>query len=148
MAEINLTQAEADTLLAMEKRPEDDKAVTLPAGGQKFAVQLTSRDGREKFLLDLSRGRIDLQKIKFQNRARSVVILARLDLSGRPHRNPDGEDIPTPHLHLYCEDCGDKWAKPLPNDMFPNIDNELNILEDFMRFCNISSTPEVQMNLL
>ncbi|MCE2489463.1 MAG: hypothetical protein J4G17_05755 [Anaerolineae bacterium] len=132
----------------MKKQAENDQPVPLPAGGQKFAVQLTSQDGREKFLLDLSRGRIDLRKIKIQNRARSVVILARLDLSGRPHRNPDGEDVPTPHLHLYCEDYGDKWAKPLPKDIFPDTKNELKILEDFMRFCNIRSIAEVQMNLL
>ena len=62
MAEINLTQAEADALLAMEKHTEDDNPVPFPGGGQKFIIQLKSRDGREKFLLDLSRGRIDLRK--------------------------------------------------------------------------------------
>ncbi len=148
MAEIILTQAEADALLAMDKHTEDDSPVLLPVGGQKFAVKLTSRDGREKFFLDLSRGRIDLRRVKFQNRARNVLRLARLDLSGRPHRNPNGEDVPTPHLHLYCEGFDDKWAEPLPNDNFPDLENELNLLEDFMRFCNIRSTPEVQMNLL
>ena len=148
MEEINLTQAEADALLAMEKQTEDDKPVPFPGGGQKFIIQLTSRDGREKFLLDLSRGGIDLRKIKFQNRARNVVKLARLDLSGRPHRNPNGEDVPTPHLHLYCEDYGNKWAKPLPKDIFPDIENELKTLEDFMRLCNIRSTPLEHMHLL
>lgn len=148
MAAIDLTQQEADALLAMEKQPDDDRPVPFPAGGQKFAVQLSSRDGREEFLLDLSRGRIDLRRVKFQNRARHVVRLARLDLSGRPHRNPDGEDVPTPHLHLYCEGYDDKWARPLPKDKFPDTENELKILDDFMRFCNIRSTAEIQMNLL
>lgn len=148
MAEIILTQAEADALLAMDKHTEDDSPVLLPVGGQKFAVKLTSRDGREKFFLDLSRGRIDLRRVKFQNRARNVLRLARLDLSGRPHRNPDGEEVPAPHLHFYCEGFGDKWAKPLPKDMFPNGENELNLLEDFMRFCNIRDATAVQLHLM
>lgn len=106
MAEINLSQAEADALLAMEKRPEDDKSYRFPGGGQKHCINLRSRDGREKFLLDMYRGRINLRKITMQNRARKVVILARLDLHGPLHRNPDGEEIPTPHLHVYREGFG------------------------------------------
>ena len=132
----------------MEKQPEDEKPVLLPAGGQKFIVELVSQDGREKFLLDLSRARIDLRKLKFQNRARKVAILARLDLSGPPHRNPDGEEVPPPHLHLYCEGYGDKWAIPLPKEMFPDSESELSVLESFMRFCNIRDTAAVQLHLL
>ncbi|MCY3946985.1 MAG: hypothetical protein OXF44_11965 [Anaerolineaceae bacterium] len=148
MAEINLTQAEADALLAMEKHTVDERPVSFPVRGQKSVCKLKSRDGREEFFLDLSRGRIDLRKIKLQNRARKVVRLARLDLSGGPHQNPDGEYVPTPHLHLYCEGYDDKWAKPLPEDIFPETNNELVILEDFLRFCNIRGTQVVQMNLL
>ena len=73
-------------------------------------------DGREEFLLDIRRARIDLAKGTYQNRGREVVILARLDFGGAPHRNPDGEEIGSPHIHLYREGFGDKWAFPIPSE--------------------------------
>jgi hypothetical protein len=47
-------------------------------------------------------------------------VLVRLDLGGAPHRNRDDEEIGVPHLHLYREGFGDKWATPLPSDRFRN----------------------------
>lgn len=70
MAEINLTQAEADALIAMEKRRASEERVDFPMGGQSVVLPLQSADRREQFLLDLSRGRIDLLKVKMQNRGR------------------------------------------------------------------------------
>lgn len=77
-------------------------------------MPLQSLDKREHFLLDLSRGRIDLQKVKMQNRGRQVVVLVRLYLEGALHRNPDDTEVPAPHLHVYREGYGDKWAVPGP----------------------------------
>jgi hypothetical protein len=65
--------------------------------------------------------RIDLIKGTYQNRARYVVVLVRLDFGGKPHRNPDGEEIASPHLHIYREGVGDKWAYPVTADRFANI---------------------------
>ena len=96
MADIDLTQAEADALIAMEKHRTSDDPCGFPMGGESVSLRLGSADGREQFLLDLSRGRIDLRKVKMQNRGRQVVVLVRLDLGGPPHRNPDGEEIGTP----------------------------------------------------
>jgi hypothetical protein len=64
--------------------------------GQSLTVPLQSPHKREQFLLDLSRGRIDLLKVKMQSRARQVMVLAPIDLSGAPHRNPDDQEIPGP----------------------------------------------------
>ena len=91
MSDIDLTQAEADGLLAMPKVRANEDESDYPGTGGKIVVPLTSEDRREHFLLDIRRGRIDLLKGTYQNRARQVVILARLDFGGRPHRNPDGE---------------------------------------------------------
>ncbi len=147
MADINLTQAEADALIRMEKcRTTEDRA-EFPMSGQSLVLPLQSVDKREQFLLDLSRGRIDLLKVKMQNRARQVVVLVRLDLGGAPHRNPDDEEIPVPHLHLYREGYGDKWATPLPADRFRSTANIGTALEDFMRFCNISRPPHIERGL-
>lgn len=108
---------------------------------------MVSGDRREQFLLDLRRGRIDLAKGTYQNRARQVVVLARLDFGGAPHQNPDGGEIASPHLHLYREGYGDKWALPAPGDRFVNLSDPWQMLEDFMRFCNIVEPPIIRRGL-
>ena len=62
MADTNLTQTEADALLAMEKRRSDDAEWNYPDFGGYVTIPLISIDRRESFLLDLRRGRIDLGK--------------------------------------------------------------------------------------
>jgi hypothetical protein len=62
MPDINLTQAEANALIAMEKHSAYDQSYDYPAIGGSICVPLVSPDKRENFLLDVSRGRIDLQK--------------------------------------------------------------------------------------
>lgn len=96
MAEINLTQDEADKLMAMEKRAIDDKEWLFPPPGERVAIPPSSLDRRENFMLDVTRAQIKLSKATYQNRARVVVILMRLDLDGPPHTNPDGEVVPCP----------------------------------------------------
>jgi hypothetical protein len=147
MAEINLTQAEADALIAMEKHRASEEWSDFPMRGESVALPLQSANKREQFLLDLSRGRIDLLKVKMQNRGRQVVVLVRLDLGGAPHRNPDGEEVPTPHLHVYREGYGDKWAVPVPADRFRNPLDAWTTLEDFMRYGNITQPPHIDRGL-
>jgi hypothetical protein len=147
MADINLTQAEADALIAMEKHRANEERSDFPMGGQSVVVPLQSEDRREQFLLDLSRGRIDMLKVKLQNRGRQVVVLVRLDLGGAPHRNPDDEEIAAPHLHVYREGYGDKWAIPVPADSFRDTEDLWATLEDFLRFCNVTQPPHIERGL-
>lgn len=147
MADINLTQAEADALIALEKHRVSEDWYSFPALGGSLILPLQSHDRREQFLLDISQGRIDLFKVKMQNRARQVVVLVRLDLGGPPHRNPDGLEIPSPHLHIFCEGYGDKWAFPVPPDRFGKTSDVWQTLEDFMRYCNITQPPHIQRGL-
>lgn len=141
MADLNLTQAEADALLAIEKHRVDDQEWEYPITGGKLSVPLISVDRREDFVLDLSRNRITLEKHKFQTRGRQVVVLVRLDVGGSPHRNPDDEEISCPHLHIYREDYGDKWAQPVPQERFADLTDPQAMLNDFMRFCNVTQQP-------
>ena len=147
MSDLNLTQAEADALIAMEKHRANEEHADFPMGGQSLVLPLQSPDKREQFLLDLSRARIDLLKVKMQNRGRQVMVLVRLDLGGAPHRNPDGEEISVPHLHIYREGFGDKWAIAVPPDKFPAASDVWRTLEDFLRFCNISQPPHIERGL-
>jgi len=147
VAEIALTQAEADALLALPKHRVDSTEWPYPDLGGAVSVPLVSADRREAFVLDLRRGRIDLAKGTFQNRGRQVVILARLDFGGAPHRNPDGAEVGSPHLHLYREGFADKWAIPVPIDRFRDLADSWQTLQDFMHFCNIVEAPMIRRGL-
>jgi hypothetical protein len=57
-----------------------------------------------------------VSKCTYQERYAVIEILLRLDIDGPPHQNPDGVDVPCPHLHVYREGYGAKWAMPLPAD--------------------------------
>jgi hypothetical protein len=147
MAETTLTQAEADALLATEKRRVDENRHIYPSLGGSIVIPLVSVNKREHFLLDIARRRINLKKATYQNRARTVMILARLDLGGPPHENPDGEEISCPHLHTYREGFADKWAIAAPTTFFPRTEDLWASLEDFMRFCQITETPYIEKEL-
>ncbi len=147
MPEINLSQSEAQALIDMEKVKIDDQTTKYPILGGSITIPLVSRNKRESFLLDVSRGKIDLSKGTHQNRALQIVILVRLDFGGRPHRNPDNQEIPAPHLHVYREGFGDKWAVPLPAAHFPNINDPWQTLHDFMKYCNIVEPPNIEREL-
>lgn len=147
MTDINLLQSEADALIAMEKVKVDDQSWDYPGLGGGIRVPLISRNKRENFTLDISRGKIDLLKGKYQNRARQVIILVRLDFGGQPHRNPDGKEISAPHLHIFKEGFGHKWAFSIPKDTFPSIGDLWQTLQDFMKFCNITEPPIIERGL-
>jgi hypothetical protein len=140
------TQAEADLLIAMSKHRIDETIWEFPRPGSSIAIPLVSEDKKENFLLDIHKGRIDLKKGKYQNRARKTTILVRLDFGGSPHRNPDGQEIPSPHLHLYREGFGDKWAMSVPANEFRGFSDLAITLEDFMKYCQIIEPPNFQMN--
>jgi len=96
-----LTQAEAGQFMQMAKpfvRPP--ATVTIPPGADD-TYELADPNDREKFFLDVWRGTLRLAKLKFQNRVRIALVLVRLDVEGAPHTNPDGGQLPGPHLHLF-----------------------------------------------
>ena len=147
MADIDLTQSEADGLIAMEKERVNDDLLYFPEPGARLNVPLRSLDRRESFLLDVTRSRISLTKATFQARARQVIVLLRLDMNGGPHRNPDGAEIECPHLHIYREGFGDKWAFELPSDLTSGDQNLYAFLTRFMTYCRIVVPPDIEEGL-
>ncbi|HXU45655.1 MAG TPA: hypothetical protein VN783_09020 [Thermoanaerobaculia bacterium] len=146
MSELQLPQAEADNLIAMEKHRQDERAWNAPGPGKKVSIPLVSADRRENFLFDLRKGRLRLSQATYQTRARLVICLIRLDLDGPGHRNPDGEEIDCPHLHLYREGYGDKWAQPIP-DNFRDPTDFWVTLEDFFSYSGVTQAPFVRREL-
>lgn len=147
MASTDLLQSEAEGLIALSKIKVNEDVYEYPGMGGSLIVPLTSQDKREDFLLDIYRGRIDLLKGTYQTRARQVIVLVRIDFGGAPHRNPDGTEVTCPHLHLYREGFGDKWAEPLPIEKFSNINDLWQTLEDFMQYCNVVDRPSIERGL-
>jgi hypothetical protein len=143
---MEITQSEADELFAMKKIKADTQSYKFPDFGGVLRIPLQSEDGREKFMLDISRRRIELHRNKLQNRARQTIILARVDIGDAPHRNPDGEEIPCPHIHVFREGYDDKWAFPLP-ESFTNPSDAWITLQEFMTYCSISDAPDIKKGL-
>jgi len=142
-----LTQLEADALIAMPKQFMVDVAIRLPPGAD-HNYDLRGEDLRERFVLDLRRSRIRLSKLRYQTRARVVVVLVRLCLNGPPHPNPDGTLLGGTHLHIYREGFGDKWAYELDPVEFSNTGDMWQTLMDFCRYCQILPLPPIEPELV
>lgn len=143
MTDFQITQEEAEQFLKEEKYRIDDKEHVLFESDRMLHIPLRDKTHGTDFILDIRRGKIALKKNTFQTRVRKEIILARLDLGGPPHRNPDGEEFPCPHLHLYRENFGDRWAYPLSSH-FTNPDDVWLTFEEFMDYCNIIEKPRIR----
>lgn len=156
-----LPQAEADRLLQMPKEFVDQDPIEFHLNAPMNTERLLrSIDRREEFILDMDRGNRKRIQLKFQTRARKVIILARLELSAAPHKNPPispykpGEELSGNHLHIYCEGFEDRIAYELSDvpdlgisQVFPDNPG-VEYLERFMKFCRIQTWPSIQTVLL
>lgn len=145
MADGTISQSDADALLVMDKVRTNDDTFVFPDLGGRIEIPLASHDFRETFSLDINRKRIALTT-GYQTRGRQIVVLARLDFAA-PHRNPDGEEIGVPHLHVYREGYGDRWAIQVPEGMLTAPDNSKQVLLDFMAYCHIVNAPTISFGL-
>lgn len=138
-----LLQAEADALLAAPKHFVDGSTIEFPPGGHEIRELMDAAE-RDLFHFDLRRGSIRISKLTYQTRARRSIILARLDIDGSPHTNPDGNKVGGPHLHIYREDYEDKWAAPVDPSVFKDPSDIGQAFVDFCGFCRIESPPPLQ----
>jgi len=146
MTESFISQTEADALFAMPKIRVNNDKHDYPGTGLQLSIPLISCDQRENFELDIWRsGNVQL-KGRYQNKSRHIIILARLDFGGQPHRNPDDTEVASPHLHLYREEFADKWAFNLP-DCFTHSTDLWKTLQEFMVYCNIIEPPIINKGL-
>lgn len=145
-----LTQAKADELLGLFKMLDDAATIKLPGAGDSLQLRARSEDGVEAFVIDVNRkGRIKIGKCTYQERY-SIDILLRLDIGGPPHQNPDGEEVPTPHMHIYKEGYGDTWAYPIPaleEGTFTNTADLAVTLREFLAFCKVRNIPAIDGGL-
>lgn len=143
-----LTQAEANGLIQLPKIPASPRAEMYPGKGDSLRVDLHSLNRKEVFLVEITRGRIDIGKVNHQFVGRQIVPLLRLDLGvSVKHKNPDDVWIVGPHLHQYQEGSDLKWATPLPCAGFDPGDSLMTHLDKFFAFCNVAPQPSISMGL-
>jgi hypothetical protein len=151
------TQVEADSLLNMSKEFVDadplEFAQTQP---MNYDRMLQSLDRREQFFLTVERGRRKRIRLKYQTRARKVIVLARLELNGPAHKNPPespyrpNERLNGTHMHLYRENFDDRIAyliNDVPGLSVRDSGNGVMCLEDFLRFCGVNKWPNIQLTI-
>lgn len=151
---MEIEQTDADRLLGLEKLFASDEPIEF-SKTQPFEQEhdLHSRDRREKFLLDIERGDRKRARLKFQTRARRTIVLARIDIDGKPHRNLDnyphrpGERFTGVHIHLYRAGFDARVAflpEDLPGFRIPAGGQDVDWLLAFFDFCNIIDPPAIQ----
>lgn len=139
-----LTQEDADRLLKIAKKRINDITYIFPSPGMTLQIPVQSIDLKHEFLIDVYSGKIELKKATYQIRVSTIHILARIDLAGGIHTNPDGKEIACPHIHLYREGYNAQWADPLPKE-FTKPNDLWQTLDDFFGYCNIIDKPYIEM---
>ena len=149
MAAIFLKQAKADELLRIEKLVINPQNIIRRKNtGITSDILLRSTNRREKFVVSYRQHSINMSKRNHHFRTQRAIGLTRLDLDGPSHRNPDGMEIGSRHLHLYREDYALRWAYDVPTDKFSNLDDFLVTLQEFLRFINVIKLPDIQRDFL
>ena len=144
-----LDQELVERLLAMLKKLASGETIEFPDSGSFLMLDASDLEDREQFKIDVQRkGKYRPKKCTYQKRYQLTEILLRLDIDGPPHSNPDGADVPCPHLHIYREGYAEGWAIPLPAEHFSNPDDLEATLKEFLRYCKVVEIPDVQRRML
>lgn len=132
----DLTQYECDCLFKLNKEFEDNQTIELSPPPLQWVRKIKSTTTGDTFLLDFWRGSFRLQKYTFNHRCRQSIILLRFDNHGE-HTNPDGIKITGPHVHIYREGFGDKYAFPVSEINIKQGDTMDDVLREILLYCNI-----------
>lgn len=109
------------------------------------ATRIDSEDegtGKIQFMFDVQRKTLNIRKCTYQTRSQGEILL-RLDLEGAPHPNPDGTEVSCPHLHIYREGFGDRWAYPLSDYFLTNTHDLVQVLLEFLKYNHVEDLPEI-----
>ncbi|MBC3798462.1 DUF6978 family protein [Acetobacterium tundrae] len=143
-----MTNETFEHLLSLAKQ-FDDATIKLPTVGETKILHATSCYSTEKFIVDTDRrGKIELKKIKLQNRHSTKELLLRVEIDCPPHTNPDYSETSRNHIHIYKEGYDLRWAYDLEtfHDVyFKNIYTFDTVFIDFCKLCNIQLEETIEM---
>jgi len=142
-----LTQVEADGILVMAKTFRSSRTISLHVGARSAhdLDPVDRLDLPQNLLLDVHRASIRLTKLKLQHRGAGIIVLARLDIDGPGHTNPDGVDISGTHLHLFREGFEDKWAEEIDKTEWTDLTDMVTTVQDFCGRFHISNVPPISL---
>lgn len=112
-------------------------------GQQNFHFLTEKKDKIEHFKLLINRkGHLRRDNLTYQFTSVKSGNLIRLDMTGAPHDDRFGQEIQTPHVHIFDElHNNGRWAIPLVEISDDEIINELHdSLIIFLRYNNIERT--------
>jgi len=138
-----LTDLEARRLLNAIKTIVSTKPIVFPSLKSCLTLEATSTQTNDKFQIDVHRKTLNVKKCTYQTRYKKSINLLRIDIEGPPHPNPDGSEIPCPHIHIYKEGYDDKWAYPLSDIINTDSTDLVQVLIDFLEYNNINNRPNV-----
>ncbi len=84
-----------------------------------------------------------------------MIVLARIDINGPPHRNPEGQPykpgqwLKGVHLHLYKEGFDDRIGFDVADveGFNTNVATDQDMLVSFLEFCAVQPIPRIQARL-
>jgi len=140
---MSISQLEFEFLMGQNKKFKTDEEIEVGPAPLKWTRELNSLESQDAFLVDYSRGKIQLLKFTLNKRFRQTICLLRLDTIGR-HTNPDGTLFDGPHIHIYRDGYDDKFAFPIETVGIKDPTNICNTIKEFLEFCNIRNIPPIQ----
>lgn len=144
---MELSQQEANTLIAIEKYLTTPNKGKLPLPGKKHMFPIHDRN-KEKYKAEMFRGAKNPNKSSYTLIYSNKVVLIRVDLNyNSPHINPNDHTIlpaNTPHIHIYDEEHYDGIAYPLPSE-FSHTDDIVQTLYDFLSYSNVINLNQLRI---
>lgn len=122
----------------------DENGIIWPDRGKKISIDCFSTDDKEQFEITINTSRIKVEKITYQQLYCDKTILFRIDYDGPRHQNPNGEYVGCPHIHIYKEGYGDKWAYPLSEYIDCKDDDILILFKKFLAYINVKCIPNIK----
>jgi hypothetical protein len=113
-----LTQREADRLIAMLKRKLDDTIYEFPRTKGKIIFEVVGDGYVDEFIINISRKGSLHNGCSYQGRLKKDnITLFRIDINpSRDHVNPDGKAVIGSHYHIYNEKTKTSVAIPFNED--------------------------------
>lgn len=133
---ITLTSEEKETLY--EEKHITTSSFTFPSIGEFVQLSAVGKKTGTEYTIDINKKSLLISRSTLQNRMDTSIILVRLDIDTKPHRNPNGEKIGGTHIHIFDkQDSTGSWAF----EVYDNRLKELFPLFNFTELSNIKNKP-------
>lgn len=135
-----------------EEKKYTVKSFKFPAQNECIMLSGKGLKTKNDYIIDINRKQATLERITFQDRFQTTIVLLRLDIGTKIHTNPDNKKVSGNHIHIYCDDYKDTFAyelnDPILSEINPSFDlskfktsNHYELFYHFSKFCNFIDRP-------